>query len=162
MQRIHRLAALLLAAVAASGASAQSAPGTAPPAGTPAPATAPAPGGPQPASAVPTRTGAKPGGRKKTEKAAYQGPSEADIRVAYTDRINAINAGTAQYLDPAAAAKLTIRVVKVEIVECAAIEERKDLYVCNILLESGVGEGVPEFRRVEVAMVKEKDAWRVQ
>ena len=92
----------------------------------------------------------------------YKGPTETDIRVAYTDKINAINAGTAHYLDAAAAAKVIIRVAKVNFVECAPASDSTKLYICSALIESAVGEAATEFKRVEIAMVKEKDAWHVQ
>lgn len=114
----------------------------------------------KPAAPKPTAAqSGKPGSKKKAE---FKGPTEADIRVAYTEHIETINAGTARFLDPEAAAKLRIRFAKIDIVECAAVEERQDLYLCSVLIESGVGDAVPEFRRVELAMVKEKDVWRVQ
>jgi hypothetical protein len=93
---------------------------------------------------------------------AYQGPTETDIRVAYTDKIESINAGTGQYLDPATAAKLMIRLIKVNFVECAPTPDNADVYACSILVESAVGDAASEFKRVEVALSKEKDVWRVK
>ena len=163
MPSLPRLAALFIAAAAAGGALAQSAANPPPKGPAPAASSAPAPGGDAAAPpAARAQTGTRSGAKKKSDKAPYKGPSETDIRVAYTERIDAINAGTAQYLDPATAAKLHIRLAKVEIVECAAVEERQDLYLCSVLIESGVGDSVPEFKRAEIAMVKDKDAWRVQ
>ncbi|HYN77664.1 MAG TPA: hypothetical protein VES73_07715, partial [Lamprocystis sp. (in: g-proteobacteria)] len=92
----------------------------------------------------------------------YKGPTETDIRVAYIDKIDAINAGTKQNLSAAAAEKLSIRVTKVNFVECVAAPNTTNLYVCSALIESAVGGASPDFNRVEVAMVKEKDAWRVK
>lgn len=176
------IAALLVAATAAGTLVAQPAPertgASAPSASTAKPSAAPprptgqaGPAGQGGQAGAPGQTGkpaapkpaaaqsGKPGSRKKAE---YKGPTEADIRVAYTERIETINAGTAQFLDPEAAAKLIIRLANIDIVECAAVEERQDLYLCSVLIESGVGDAVPEFRRVELAIVKEKDTWRVQ
>ncbi|WP_295436955.1 hypothetical protein [uncultured Thiodictyon sp.] len=161
MRKTYLLAVLLIAtAAAAVRAADQSAP---PPLTAPIPAPAPAPAAAQAPAKAPAPAPAKPGAPKKkgSEKAEYKGPTETDIRVAYTDRISEINVGTAQYLDPAAAAKLTIKLVKVDVVECNPVEERKDIYVCSILVEAGVGAGEVEFKRSEVALVKAKDAWRV-
>ena len=119
------------------------------------------------AGETPTKTpAARPSkaaaGGKKPVAPEYKGPTETDIRVAYTDKINAINAGTTQYLDAAAAAKVFIRVVKVNFVECATVSDSTKLYICSALIESAVGEAAAEFKRVEIAMIKEKDAWRVK
>jgi len=158
MRRPHPLAALLIAATAASVSAAdQPAPLPAAPAQAQAQAQSPPP------ARSPVPPPPKPGAQKKgSVKAEYKGPTEADIRTAYQDRVDLLNAGTAQYLDPAAAAKLTIKLVKVDVVECNPAEERQDTYVCSILIEAGVGPGEVEFKRVEVALVKAKDAWRIQ
>lgn len=156
MRRPHPLAALLIAATAASVSAADQ---PAPPPAAPAPAPAQS----QPPASAPVPPPPKPGTQKKgSAKAEYKGPTEADIRAAYRDRVDLLNAGTAQYLDPAAAAKLTINLVKVDVVECTPAEERQDTYVCSILIEAGVGPGEVEFKRVEAALVKAKDAWRIQ
>jgi hypothetical protein len=99
---------------------------------------------------------------KARAKAEYKGPNETDIRVAYTAKIDAINAGTRQYLDPQAAQKLLIHVAKVDFVECEPFEGRTDLFVCNVLVESAVGAAGADFKRMEMALYKEKDAWRVK
>lgn len=158
MRKTYLLAVLLIATAAAAVRAADPSAPKALSAPIPPPAPAQAPAKP------PTPVPAKPSTPKKkgSEKAEYKGPTETDIRVAYTDRINEINAGTTQYLDPAAAAKLTIKLVKVDVVECNPVEERKDIYICSILVEAGVGVGEVEFKRLEIALVKAKDAWRVQ
>jgi len=89
-------------------------------------------------------------------------PTETDIRVAYTEKIDAINAGTERFLDPAAAAKLKIRLVKVNFVECDPVADSTNIFVCNVLIESAVGDAGAEFRRIEMALVKDKDVWRVK
>ena len=35
---------------------------------------------------------------------------------------------------------MKIRLANIDIVECAAVEERQDLYLCSVLIESGVGD----------------------
>lgn len=116
----------------------------------------------EPGSKPSTPTPSAGAGKKGKAKQVYKGPTETDLRVAYTDKINAINAGTKQYLDEKAAAKLNIRVAKVNFVECNMFEDRTDFYLCSALVESAVGDAGSDFKRVEIAMVKEKDAWRVK
>lgn len=115
---------------------------------------------PPAAAAAPAPNSAAAGQVK--EAPGYQGPTETDIRVAYTDKIEYINAGTRQYLDAATAAKLIIRLIKVNFVECAPTPDNANVYVCSILVESAVGDAASEFKRVEIALSKDKDAWRVK
>jgi len=89
------------------------------------------------------------------------GPAESDLRAAYTNKINSINAGTKQYLGARAAAQLGIRLIKVNLVECDPFEERLDLYRCTIVVESAVGDAAPALTRREVVLLKENDTWRV-
>ncbi len=159
MCKTYLLTVLLIAM--AGHAAHQSAPkpiSAATPATAPVPTQAPA----KPPAPAPAPAPAKPSTAKKgADKTEYKGPTETDIRVAYTDRINQINAGTTRYLDPVAA-NLTIKLVKVDIVECNPVEERKDMYIYGVLVEAGVGAGEVEFKRSEIALIKTKDAWRVQ
>ncbi len=99
---------------------------------------------------------------KAKTKADYQGPTETDIRVAYRDLVARLNAGSTRHLDPAAAAALQIRLVKLDFVECKPMEENTDLYLCSVLVEAALGDASPEFKRGEIVMFKEKDAWRIQ
>jgi len=89
------------------------------------------------------------------------GPAETDLRAAYTNKINSINAGTTQYLSARAAAQLGIRLIKINLVECDPFEERLDLYRCTIVVESAVGDADPALTRQEVVLIKESDTWRV-
>jgi hypothetical protein len=90
-----------------------------------------------------------------------QRPTETDLRAAYTNKINAINAGTSQYLGATAAAQLSIRLVKVNLVECDPFEERTDLYRCTIVVESAVGDADPALKRLEIVLTHENDAWGI-
>ena len=116
-----------------------------------------------------TAPGGKPG-KKWTVQYGYVGLNVDVLPTAVADGQNekglAVGMlylpGYSQYLDPAAATKLTINLVKVDVVECTPAEERQDIYVCSILIETGLGPGEVEFKRVEAALVKAKDAWRIQ
>ncbi len=93
--------------------------------------------------------------------AGSPGPAETDLRAAYTNKINSINAGTKQYLGAKAAAQLGIRLNKVNLLECDPFEERRDLYRCTIVVDSAVGDADSVLKRLEVVLIKENDTWRV-
>ncbi len=173
MRGILPLAALTIAAALAAARAAETPPGSAtdrsagPGSAAPVPArplkteAPPAkPGAPQ---IVPTPRTADRGAKGKAEKKPeYRGPTEADIRTAYTLRVERINAGSAKYLSQEAAARLHIRLVKVDFIECEPVEDRTDFYLCNVLVESALGNAAPEFKRVEAVLAKEGDAWTVR
>jgi hypothetical protein len=111
-----------------------------------------------PAAEQPGQVPASPAATPGTQD---QGPDESDLRTAYTNKINSINAGTKQYPGAKAAAQLGIRLVKVNLVECDPLEERRDLYQCTIVVESAVGDADPALTRLEVVLIKDNDTWRV-
>lgn len=104
------------------------------------------------------------GAAKTTAKAAaaYQGPTETDIRVAYTQRIDNVNAGSKKFLDPQAAAQLHIRLLKADLIDCRAVDDRPDLYLCNLVVESAVGEAGSEIKRIEAMLAKEGRIWTLR
>ncbi len=118
------------------------------------------------AATVGINQAAEPPGQAPPSPAARSGtlnpgPAETDLRAAYTDKVNSINAGTKQYPGARAAAQLGIRLIKVNLVECDPVEERLDIYRCTIVVESAVGDADPALTRQEVGLIKESDSWRV-
>jgi len=96
------------------------------------------------------------------KKAEYKGPSESDIRTAYAMRVDRINAGSDKYLSKEAAERLRIRLIKVDFIECDPVDARTELYVCNVLVESALGAGEADFKRIELVMAKENRVWTVR
>jgi hypothetical protein len=153
MRAILRLASLTLAAMigVAHGADTGSAASAAQPS-TKGP-------GSSAATVAPTAKTGRGAADRSGEKAPYQGPTETDIRSAYRLRVDRINEGSDRFLDREAAARLHLRLVKVDFVECNPIGERTDLYLCSILVESALGDGDSEFKRMEATMAKEGQTW---
>jgi hypothetical protein len=90
------------------------------------------------------------------------GPTEADLRAAYQVKIDAINAGSREHLSPAAASQLTIKPVKVSLIECEAIADEPTHFLCSALVEASVGEQDAKVTRVELILHREGQAWQVQ
>jgi hypothetical protein len=165
MRAILALAILTAAAVTAGARAAATQ--TEPPVGTGPTATVPArptkteaPGAPKAAQSPGKASAAAKG--KADKKPQYQGPNETDVRDAYTQRIARINAGSEKYLSGEAAAQVQIRLVKVELIECEALQERTDIYLCNVMVESALGSADPEIKRVEAVMAKEDALWAMR
>ncbi len=90
------------------------------------------------------------------------GPTEADLRAAYQVKVEGINAGSREHLSPAAASQLTIKPVKVSLIECDAIADGPTHFLCSALVEASVGEQDVEVNRVELILHREGQAWQVQ
>ena len=104
----------------------------------------------------------KPGKGKPAKAEEYLGPNETDIRTAYNLRVDRINDGTKKYLSPEAAARMQILVKKVGFNECNKVDQRTDLYLCTIVVESAIGNGEAEFKRVEARFAKEGRVWTMR
>lgn len=174
MRALLALAALTIAALLAPAQGAETAPARPTDQHSGPAAAGPAAPTPRPASGAPAKPAGKtpgagsgaapapPGAGKTAAPAAYEGPTELDIRAAYSTRIERINSGSERYLNAEAAARLRIRLVKVDIIECTEAEGHTDLYLCNVIVESAVGNADPEFKRVEAVLAKTGKAWTVR
>ena len=107
-------------------------------------------------------TGAPARAAQDTETPGYRGPAESDIRAAYRNKLDSINADSRKFLDPEAAAKVQINVAKVTLVECNPVANHADHFLCSVLVESSLGNSDSETKRVEILMVKDKEVWRTQ
>lgn len=95
-----------------------------------------------------------------TGQAAIPEPTEAEIQRLYRERIDWINQGSVKFLGDRGAQKVLIEFDALKKIDCTS--EEKGVYACGVFVDSAIGKGRVETRRLTLTLIKDSDDWRLK